>query len=197
MKKVLIISPHADDEVLSSWTYLVSSKNHNISLHIIYQAVNEEERIEIIKELSDNMNFTYSIPWKGWDSKMDRIGMREIISYYDKVLNNYDEIIIPCLSFHQDHRIAHRACLSALRRNNTSSIMVSEHPFNISYFIGEYNPNRYVAFNNIDEKVKCLEKYMPYLKRNDIDTMIKLNSFRGMQIDKSYAETFQVIRELL
>jgi len=197
MKKVLIVSPHADDEILSSWTYLLLSKKQKISLHIIYQAINDnDDRMYLVNDLSKEMKFTYDIAFMGYDSIMDTLKMKDIVSYYDDKINGYDEIIIPSLSFHQDHYIANKACISALRRNNESSILIAEHPFNISYLITDFNPNRYIVFDDIEEKVECLNRYVPYLKKQDIETSLKLNCFRGQQIGNEYAETFQIIREI-
>jgi len=196
MKSVCIISPHGDDEILSSWNYLLLSKNKKINLHIIYQAVDQGDRINVISKISREMNFTYSIPFKGWDARMDKLDIKDIVSYYDKKINEYDDIIIPSKSFHQDHQIAHKACLSALRRNKTSSIYISEHPFHISYFTTSYIPNKYISFNDIEEKKKYLKMYKPYIKKDDIEAMEELNKFRGQQINRPYAETFQIIREV-
>jgi hypothetical protein len=197
MKNVLIVSPHADDEILSSWTYLLLSREKRINLHIIYQAINEgDARLTLVDQLSNTMKFSYDIAFEGYDAIMDKLCMMDVVSYYDKKIDGYDEVIIPSRSFHQDHYIANRACISALRRNNKSSILMSEHPFNISYFVTSFHPNRYVSFRNIDEKIYWLKKYKPYLKQQDIDTSIKLNSFRGEQIEENYAETFEIVREI-
>lgn len=197
MKNVLIVSPHADDEILSSWTYLLLSRKEEVKLHIIYQAINEgDARITLVEQISKAMKFSYDVAFKGYDAIMDELRMMDVVSYYDEKIQGYDEVIIPSSSFHQDHYIANRACISALRRNNESSILIAEHPFNISYLITKFNPNRYVPFDDIDEKIYWLEKYKPYLKQQDIDTSIKLNSFRGEQIGKEYAETFEIVREI-
>lgn len=197
MKNVLIISPHGDDEVLSTWTYLLLSKNRVINLTVIYQAVNEKERIDIIDKVSNDMVFNYYIAFPGWDSKMDKVNMNDIVSYYDKkITNDYDIIIIPSKSFHQDHIIAHEACIAALRRNTCSSILITEHPFIISQVIDNYTPNKYMRFHSIEPKIRYLKLYDPYLKKEDIDITVKLNTFRGQQINKKYAETFQIIRDI-
>lgn len=197
MKDVLIVAPHGDDEILSSWTYLLLSKNNVINLKILYQCVNEKDRVKVIDTISKEMNFTYDLAFPGWDAKMDKLNMKDVVSYYDnKLTEEYDVIIIPSKSFHQDHKICHEACIAALRRNHTSSILISEHPFIISQFTDNYIPNKYEYFNNIDNKINCLEMYKPYIKDEDIEITRKLNIFRGQQINKSYAETFQIIREV-
>lgn len=197
-KNVLIVSPHADDEILSSWSYLQLSKNEEINLAIIFQAVNEDDRIEVIDKIAKDMNFLYHIAFPGWDSKMDKLNISDIVSYYDDKINRmeWDEIIIPSQSFHQDHRICNNCCVAALRRNKNSSIYISEHPFHISYFTTDFTPNKYISFSNMKEKKKYLEMYKPYIKDDDIENMEQLNKFRGQQINKEYAESFQIIREV-
>lgn len=193
--KFCILSVHGDDEMLSSFTYLLKSMRNEINLHIIYQAVNDD-RIKIINKISEDFRFTYEIAFPGWDSKMDKLYMKDIISYYDNKINSFDEIIIPSKSFHQDHKICHDACIAALRRNNYSSILISEHPFHISYFTTDFVPNKYISFEDIDMKIKYLEMYKPYLKQEDINMVYSLNVFRGNQIGERYAESFQVVREI-
>lgn len=196
MKNILIISPHGDDEVLGSFVYLFKAKNKEIKLHIIYQAINELLRKRIVNRISKEFNFTYDIAFPGFDSKMDTLNANEIVSYYDKKINDFDEIIIPSRSFHKDHKIAYDSVISALRRNYHSSIKISEHPFIISQLTNEYNPNEYISFNDIKEKIKYLEMYKPYIKQEDINIVIELNEFRGRQINCNYAETFQIIRKV-
>lgn len=196
-KSVLIISPHGDDEIISSWTSLLLSKNKKINLHIIFQAVNEENRLSIIDKISKEMNFTYDVAFPGFDAKMDELNMREIVSYYDtKIGNVYDTIIIPSKSFHKDHKIAHEACIAALRRNTKSSILKAEHPFIISQITDDFTPNLYMPFNDIKDKIKYLGYYKQFLRSEDMDITFKLNAFRGQQINKNYAETFQIIRKI-
>lgn len=197
MKNVLIISPHADDEILSSWTYLLLSRDNKISLRIIYQAIDEDDRVDIVKRMSDDFNFEFEILWPGWDAFMDKLPKNEVVDMYDAFVTDfYDEIIVPSKSFHQDHIIANESVFASLRRNLKSSILISEHPFHISYFMNNYVANRYIPFIEMEEKIKYLKMYIPYIKEDDIESMIQLNSFRGNQIGKKYAETFQVIREI-
>lgn len=198
MKNTLIISPHGDDECLSTFTYLLKSKDNQINLYVIYQAVNEQKRIDTIKKISVDFEFTYDIAFPGFDSRMDKLSMQEIVSYYDNQINKkeWDEIIIPSKSFHQDHQICNNACIATLRRNKISSIYISEHPFHISYFTTNFTSNKYIPFNNIDEKITYLNRYKPYIKDDDVEMMKQLNKFRGNQIGYKYAEAFEVIREI-
>lgn len=206
MKKVLLISPHADDEILSCWTYLEMSRKEKIDLSISYQAIgtkkSEDEflqyynRISTINFLADNFKFKWNHLYLGYDSIMDKLFKREIINKYDKILNeSYNEILIPYRSPHQDHQIAHDCVIASLRRNLKSDIIIYEHHNQLAFVENKFFPTRFIPFDN-DEKVKWMMEYKPYIKPEDFTAQKTLNRLRGSQIGHEYAEAFQVLREV-
>jgi len=213
--KILIVSPHADDEVFGCFNYLLKSKRKHINLHVAYQAIGVKwqsrmlqlpkesfnERIKAVEKMCFEYDFSISIMFRDKDSLMDSINTREVVQKYEKLFNqeSWNTIIIPCKTFHHDHTIANQCSMAALRRNYHSSIYVYEYIYPHG-FDNTFTPNKFIPLNQMEmeEKVGCLRTiYSDFINdEHDIKSIRFLNATRGVQINREYAEAFQVIREV-
>ena len=86
MKKILIISPHADDEILGCYGYIVSEISKGSAVHIVYGTVGGADlkqafdpRLNELEKVAKEIGFTWSIIAFNKDAEMDMMSDREII----------------------------------------------------------------------------------------------------------------------
>jgi LmbE family N-acetylglucosaminyl deacetylase len=107
-----------------------------------------------------------------------------------------DLVLVPSShDVHQDHQVIYWEALRAFKKE--SSIWGYEHPWNNMSF----NNDVFVVLNmkHVNLKIKALKEYKSqsnksYMNENNI---LALCSTRGAQIDKQYAETFELLRSII
>ena len=102
-------------------------------------------------------------------------------------------------TYHQDHRAAHNISMASARRY-VNNIFLFEIIFNFAS--GLMIPNYYIDISNyIDKKKDALRfhkaEYDKFGGENWIDSIISLAKYRGIQVEKNYAEAFYVMKYLL
>ena len=102
-------------------------------------------------------------------------------------------------TYHQDHRAAHNITMASARRF-VKNIFLFEIMFN--YASGLMIPNYYIDISKyIEKKKEALRLHKPeyhkYGEEKWIESNVSLAKYRGMQVEKDYAEAFYVMRYLL
>jgi len=102
-------------------------------------------------------------------------------------------------TYHQDHRAAHNISMASARRY-VNNIFLFEIIFNFAS--GLMIPNYYIDISNyIDKKKDSLRlhkaEYDKFGGETWIDSIISLAKYRGIQVEKAYAEAFYVMKFLL
>ena len=217
-KNVLIISPHADDEVLGCGGFIskYSKKNYLISVLILTNAnkgapeIYSPEEIKSIRKEAKVANkligtkkiFFENLPAVNLNN-YPVYKISNIINKYIKEINP-EIILIPSGNdIHDDHKIVFKAAKVSLRPNKKSNLkkilsyeVLSETEWNEDG--KSFNPNYFVHLNktDINNKIKAFLKYKSQVKKfphpRSKEGIINLSRVRGSQIYKEYAEAFKV-----
>ena len=218
MKKILILSPHADDEILGCGGLITkySKKNYQISVLILTNAhkgapeIYSEKKIHQIRNEAIKAN-NFIGTKKLFFENLPALNLSNYPIYkITNVLNKYlDDIkpeilLIPSSNdIHDDHKIIFRAAKVAARTNKKSKLkkilsyeVLSETEWNENE--QAFSPNYYVSLSkaDINNKVKAFLKYKTQIKKyphpRSKEGIINLSKVRGSSVFLNYAEAFKV-----
>ena len=201
-KKILVVSPHIDDEVLGVGGYMAKKFVEADVLLVNYTLERLYEHNAMKKILGVNNTFTL---YDNKDGVNDQIPSIDIIKYLDNLLefNDYDELFIPYRSHHQDHQKIHDCCISAIRLrqdvNPVPLVCMYEYPFVSNerieggawyVDIGDTIDHKVAGFECNESQIK---NFPAPLNGESIRTLAKM---RGMESGLHYAEKFYILRKI-
>ena len=209
-KKILVISPHADDEVLGCGGYLIhQSANEDVRIRLIIGTVggadkrqNHDVRESELMSVCEELGASCSVLFDNMDAMLDTIPSRDLTTALDKEIDGFrpDEIFINYRSRHQDHIKMYDCAMASLRLREgyrPSFIAFYEYPFimNDPGFVGGG-----IAYHDItdviDRKVKLFELYSSQIKKSpsplNENGIKSLATIRGMECGCLYAEKFYI-----
>ncbi len=217
-KKILILSPHADDEILGCGGFIskYSNKNYQINVLILTNAnkgapeLYSPEEIKKIRNEAKQANKLIGTK-KLYFENLPALNLvnypiykiTNIINKYMKSINP-EIILIPSGNdIHDDHKIIFKAAKVSMRPNKKSNLkkiltyeVLSETEWNENG--KSFNPNYYISLNKLDinNKVKAFLKYKSQVKKfphpRSKEAIINLSKVRGSQVFMKYAEAFKV-----
>lgn len=217
-KKILILSPHADDEVLGCGGIIskYSKEGHEINVLILTNAnkgapeiYSEKEINQIRKEakLANDLIGTKRLLFEN----LPALSLNQYPLYkISNVINKYISKIQPEVIFipsgndiHEDHKIIFRAAKVSMRINKKSNLkkilsyeVLSETEWNEDE--KSFSPNYFVKLNKSDikNKIQAFLKYKSQVKKfphpRSKEGIINLSKVRGSQVFMKYAEAFKV-----
>ena len=217
-KKILVLSPHADDEVLGCGGSIskYSKKGYDINVLILTNAykgapdVFSKKDIEIVRKEAKNANKIIGTK-RLYFEDLPALRLNQIPTYkISKIIDSYIKKIQPEIIFlpsgndiHEDHKIIFKAAKVSARINKKTSIkkilsyeVLSETEWNENE--KSFNPNYYVNLNksNINDKVNAFLKYKSQIKKlphpRSKEGILNLSKVRGSQVYMRYAEAFKV-----
>lgn len=217
-QRILVISPHADDEVIgcggtiaravegaSEVTVVVMSIGGVKHCHLNVMA-STDERLSELAACSGRLgvsNWHVLFPEK--DMRLETIPMLEIVTSLDHILDKggFEEVYIPLPSHNIDHRITYEAALSSLRpgvRRISPTLVAAYEDTVINWRPDGLNSGHlYVDISPlIEKKIAALEEYhsqlRPYPQTTSIEAVRRLAAMRGLESGFSYAEKFSILR---
>lgn len=218
MKKIIVIAPHADDEILgvggtiskyveNSFQVIVlimtnaSIKNpKKFPVNLIKKI--RREALEANKAIGVKKVIFYDFPALALDS----INISEIANIIKKNILEYkpDKVFIPNIDdIHSDHKIIHQASLVACRPVNNfkiNEVLSYETLSETEWGETQFNPNKYEILRkkHLLKKITAFKKYKSQIKKNfhprSINGIKSLSKYRGTNISAEFAEAFKVIR---
>lgn len=210
MKKILIIAPHSDDEILGCGGYMLSQIKQGAQVHVVFGTVGGcdvrqplERRLQEVDTVARETGYSYDILYHNKDAEMDTLPAREITTAIDGVLAKFkpDEVFVNYPSHHQDHVVMYQCTKAAMRLKEDvapSLFALYEYPFvnsadKIPGGLFYYNINEF-----IDEKIRLFYHYKTQIKTlpsplNE-DGIRALARMRGLECGHTYAEMFYVQR---
>lgn len=213
--KVLVFSPHCDDEILGVGGTLLrlASEGHEIYDCIVTKPYTPDwsrkyisNRKKEIRSMRKMMNFTrvYELGFPA--VKLDMVSQKELNDRLSEVVSDIkpDVVFIPHRGdLNMDHRIVHDAALVALRPYSTDVKVVyayetlSETEWGVVPFV----PNVYFDITDmLLKKLAVMQLFKSELRRDfhprSLDVISALSRKRGSEYNLRFAEAFMLMREI-
>ena len=217
-KKILILSPHCDDEILGCGGTIpkYSKKGYDINELILTNAnkgapeIYPPEEIEKLRkeaEIANNLIGTNRLFFEDLPAiNLNNYPIYKITNIIDKYIKeiNPEVILMPSANdIHDDHKIIFKAAKVSMRPNKKSNLkkilsyeVLSETEWNEDG--KSFNPNYFVTLKKADikKKVNAFLKYKSQVKKfphpRSKEAIINLSKVRGSQAFVEFAEAYKV-----
>tara|TARA_X000000950_G_C13663270_1_gene556850 strand:+ start:87 stop:761 length:675 start_codon:yes stop_codon:yes gene_type:complete len=217
-KKILILSPHADDEILGCGGLIskYSRQNYQINVLILTNAnigapeIFSTKQIKVIRNEAKQANSLIGTKKLYFENlpalNLINYPIYKISNIISKYIYNIDPeiVLLPSSNdIHDDHKIVFKAAKVAMRFNKKSNLkkilsyeVLSETEWNEDE--KPFSPNYYVKLDksDINNKVKAFLKYRSQIKKfphpRSKEGIINLSKVRGSNIFVKFAEAFKV-----
>jgi len=222
-KKILIIAPHADDEILGCGGTISKYCKMGIQVYIsiltnAYLGAPEffsKKQIKNIRQESISANKILKVKNLTFNElpapALDQYPIYKIANLILGTINKIkpDTIFIPSeKDIHIDHKIINHAAMVALRPINKHIVnrILAYETLSETHWSDNTNnsfaPNYFekLSIQNIESKKKSFLRYKSQVKNFPHPRSLKgievLANFRGMNIGTKYAESFEIKRDL-
>lgn len=208
-KRILVVAPHADDEVLGCGGYLLHQMEQGAEIKIVIAAIGGNDkrqdlttRSEEFRTVCDALSAEGSVLLFYADAMLDTVPSFHITSQLDKVIDEFrpDEIFINYRSLHQDHIKMYDCALASVRlREGYSPKLVAlyEYPFATTQVGPIGGGFMYHDISDcMDRKVALFELYKSQIRQSpsplNKEGIMALARIRGVECGVEYAEKFYV-----
>ena len=221
-RKILIIAPHCDDEVLGCGGAISHFKdlNYDVNVLILTNASKGDNQKYTTKEinkirnecksankyLSVNRIFFLDFPAPNLDQYPISKIADSIKNYINKIEPLY--VFIPFVGdAHIDHQIVYKASIVALRPINKFKVKnifcyetLSETEWGDNLSRNIFVPNYFIPLKKsyLEKKINAMKKYKSQIKKpphpRSEDGIFNLAKLRGLSIGTNFAESYMVVR---
>ncbi len=219
-KNILIIAPHADDEILGCGGVIskYSKKKVNIYVAIMTNASKgdkilfNQSKIKKIRQECLTANNSLGVKKVFFNEfpapRLDQYPLYKISQKISKLINQTkcETIFLPYENdIHKDHQCIFQAALVACRPINGTSIkniLSYETLSETEWSSVSFQPNFYEILSDKDlkNKINAFETYKSQIKKDfhprSISGIKNLARYRGNNISKKNAEAFKIIRKI-
>lgn len=224
MKNVLVIAPHADDEILGCGATIAKLTKVGTNVYILIAtnaSVGAPELFlpEIIKQVRSEAlvahkllgvkeTFFFELPAPA----LDQYPIYKIANVFSKIIreNRIDTVFIPHRGdCHKDHRVVHDAAMVACRPLADCSVKrvyayetLSETEWGEPTAADFFVPVKYNTFTEDEFKKKldamnCFESQLyRFPASRSLEAIEALAKYRGCTVSVQRAEAFEVLREI-
>jgi len=215
-KRVLVIAPHPDDEVLGVGGTISRFSDSNIEVSVLIISghlppLYDSKAFKITKsEAKKSFKILRVSNWKFLEipaTTIHELPLAKLNDEINKFLNftNPDWVFLPFPDRHIDHRTVFDSSVVCCRPNKKNFPKVvlayetlSETHWNVPGIEPAFTPDFFVDItNNLDKKKEALFCYQSQIHNNEsrsIEACMALAKFRGSQNGCGYAEAFKVVR---
>ncbi len=226
VSRVLVVSPHADDEALGCGGLLARLHDRACSTHVIYLAVDGfrhygydgettyDQRVREIDAVTTLLGCSYEIAYgdRGLIEKLDTLPRRDLVDLLERALNEHrpDLLLLPSgADYDQDHVAAFQAGFAAARpiAEAFGKWLV---PHVMTYesvklnWASEPLPRSAASVDisaHLERKLDAMRLYASQLRPNphirSLEAVTALAEIRGKEIGVRYAEAFGVLRTVI
>ena len=214
--RVLIVSPHADDEVLGCGGMIARrvAEGHHVDVAVVTVAdvyrgdelkSSMQTRVDELGEACRILGATnLPILLPGHENRLDTVPMIDLMGKLDALLveTPYDQVFVPYPSHHQDHRRVFEAAFGALRekgRPGPSLVAQYEYPY-VGWSPEPIAGGRYYVdvTDHLSAKRDALAAYasQAYAAPHPIawESVEALARQRGAECGRAHAELFYVLK---
>lgn len=222
LRRILVVAPHADDEVLGAGGLMALASQAGAKVDVIFMAVdglnhwghegltNVDQRVAEIEAVAERVGFSWEILYRGRDliEQLDTVSQREMVNFFEDAYNRYEPDVLLLPDFHdfdQDHRATYRAAFAAARpipqqlsKFFARNVLTYEIP-KIIWSDQAFRPAMYLDISDvIDAKLDGVRLYPTQLREpphiRSIENVRALAYLRGSEIGVEYAEAYSVLR---
>ena len=214
VKNILVIAPHADDEVLGCGGYLMHQAEAGADIHIVIGTIGGTDKRQDYQTRMSEFNDVCSalmcsghVLYKNKDAIMDTIPSFELTKQIDFYIDRYhpDEIFFNYKSRHQDHIKMYDCTMASLRLREgymPKFVALYEYPF-VSDGLDIVRGGK--VYHDITDvitaKIELFKLYKTQVREapsplncNGIRT---LAAIRGLESGMKYAEMFYVQKMII
>lgn len=207
MKKILIIAPHADDEILSFGGYMINQIAEGAEVIVRIGTIGGthilqpfKERFAEFESVMNALGVTdYDFMYQDADAIMDSIPTKELASKIDNLIDTIhpDEVFCCYPSVHQDHKAIFDAFMVSMRLRDgflPNFVAFGEYPFILTATSVPFNGKFYHPLSRevLDKKIKLFELYKSQLRKSPSPLGSRgvkiLATTRGLECGQEYAE---------
>ena len=220
MNKILVIAPHADDEILGCGATISKylEKSYKVMVLIMLNANKGNPKKysssiirKIRKESLEANKFLGVQTLKFYDFPALKLSTKHIGEIGSAINNDItkfkpNKVFLPNINdIHIDHKIIHEAGLVAVRpihNFHIDEVLSYETLSESEWGKIQFNPDKYEILEkkHISSKIKAFKKDKSQQKKKfhprSPDSIKALSRFRGSNISVEYAEAFKVIRTI-
>lgn len=219
MMKLLLFSPHADDETLGAGGMLLKHIQQNDEVYWV-NVTNAKEDYGYTKEIEIQGQHEVRKVAKRYGVKelidlglepagLDKYKISELVKIFSEIVNKIHPqiILVPFPNdIHTDHQIVFNAvysCTKAFRNPSIEKVLCMEILSEIDYAVPDkgFVPNYYVDISKyIDDKIDIMKEYKTEIKQSPFPrneyAIRGLAKFRAAACNVDYAEAFRIIKEI-
>lgn len=213
-KKILVLAPHADDEVLGCGGYLLHQKQQGAAVKIVVatiggadcrqdKAIRTSEFASVLKELGADGVCLFD----GLDALLDTIPSFDLTSKIDKIIDEFrpDEVFLSYKSRHQDHIKLYDCALASFRLREgymPKLIALYEYPFIEDGLATVAGGKMYHDISdNLADKIALFNLYASQVRKSpsplNEDGIRKFAAFRGIEAGIDYAEMYYIQKMII
>lgn len=220
MKKILVIAPHPDDEILGCGGTMIKNIKAGNEVYVCvvtkgYPPLFNEKRVELNRQDTIACHKAIGVKETFYlDFPSTRLETLERSEFNGKVLDvvrklTPDEVYIPHWGdMQKDHQMVAEACMVAVRPKYTPQVKkvysyetMSETAWNAPNVQNEFMPNVFVDISDtLEEKKKALAFFKLQVSEfpdaRSIEAIEALAKYRGALMNLNAAEAFMLIREI-
>lgn len=220
MKRILVIAPHPDDELLGAGGMIIKNLKEGNEVYVCVVTIgtaplfdpelckkNNQDAADCHKAIGVTKTFFLDLP----STMLESIPRYELNGKILKVVREVqpEEVFIPHYGdMQKDHQMVADAAMVAVRPKYFPQVKkvyayetLSETGWNAPSVANEFIPNVWVDISDVlEEKLKALNYYTLQISDfpdpRSIEAVRALAMYRGSQMFYQAAEAFQLIREL-
>ena len=217
MKKILVISPHPDDETLGCGGTILKNIKNGHQVHWLNMTIMKlsdgftKKRIDLrekeIKKVIKSYNFKTYKSLNFSTAKLDMYPLKDVIKELNSIIHKIKPEIIYIPSIydnHTDHKITHEAvksCIKWFRQKSVKKVLTYEvlSETNISFNRKkQFLPNVYENISNfLNKKINIMKIYSSEISKHTFPrskrAIISLAVLSGTQSGFKYAEAFELL----
>lgn len=214
MSNILVIAPHADDEVLGCGGMIAKRQGVHVMVatvgglrkpHLDAEPTVKERYGELTEAMSILGVRKWHVLYDGMDMRLDTVPQLDLVTKLDVILEatDYDEVYFPGPSHNHDHRAVSEAAFAALRPYGHAHMpsLIAQYEYGYSGW-GQSLPQggrMYVDISGvIAVKERALEAYRSQVRQAphpvSVQGMRALASLRGLEAGHAFAELFYLLK---
>ncbi|MEM9654980.1 MAG: PIG-L deacetylase family protein [Actinomycetota bacterium] len=226
LSRVLVISPHADDEALACGGIMARLADQGAEVFVQFMTVDGfhhygieggttyQQRVDEIGDVAKILSFDWDIAYGDQDliEKLDTVPKRDLVDLFETRINELepDLVLLPSgADYDQDHVASFETAVAALRPISpvfgkwlVPHVLVYESPKIMWWSEDVPRPEAFVDITDVlDRKQDALAAYTTQARPSphirSPESVAALACLRGKEIGVEYAEAFGVLRTVL